>query len=110
MATLHKTQYSLRNDKAQVFHIQAEVTRSYAAGDQGAEITALIERPRGEPFRYIVEFGGEFTKSKKNFTPEMYLHTAISIVCSQLESQRYYDTKLSVHRDSGLTETEPLNR
>ena len=108
MSTTHQTQYSLRNDKSDTFQISAGVSKSYSSGEQGAEITADVCHPTHGEFKYVVEFGGEFTKTKMNFTPEMYLHTAISIVQSQIESKKYVDTRLRVHRDSGLTETSPL--
>ena len=108
MANTVDKQYSLRNDSKEVFSIQAEVTKEYKKGDQGAEITAKISHPDHEPFTYVVEFSGDFVKTKKNFTPEMYLHTAISIVESQIESKKYVNTQLRVHKHSGLTETAPL--
>ena len=106
MAETIEKKYSLRNDEAHAFDIEAEVTKSGKTGDKGAEITAHI---RGGPdlnFSYVVEFGGDFVKTKENFTPEMYLLTALSIIESQLESKRYLDTKLSVLNDSGLTLTD----
>lgn len=108
MASSVEKQYSLRNDSQEVFDIKAEVTKEYDSGDKGAEITARISHPAKKPFTYVVTFGGDFVKTKKNFTPEMYLHTAVSIVESQIESKRHVDTMLRVHRDSGLTETSPL--
>jgi hypothetical protein len=110
MSTRHQTQYSLRNDKSQTFQIDAEITRSGKRGDEGAEVTAKIQPFQGLPFTFVVEFGGEFVQTKQNFTPEMYLHTASSIVQSQIESKRYRDTLLRVHKHSGLTETSPLAR
>lgn len=110
MANSHEKQYSLRNDSKQTFTIKAEVSKANPSGDQGAEITATIYHKSKLPFTYVVEFGGDFVKTKKNFTPEMYLHTAISIVESQIESKRHVDTLLSVHKASGLTETRPLQK
>jgi hypothetical protein len=108
MAINHETQYSLRNDSGQLFTIRAEVTRSGKSGTDGAEITASIEHISGATFTYVVDFGGEFTETKANFTPEMYLHTAISIMEAQLESKKYQATLLRVHRHSGLTDTVKL--
>ena len=108
MSKTVEKQYRLRNDSKEVFQIEASVTREHKSGDQGAEITGTITHRAKKPFKYVVEFGGEFTKTKKNFTPEMYLHTAISIMESQIESKKHVDTRLWVHKDSGLTETSPL--
>ncbi|MFA5504340.1 MAG: hypothetical protein WC314_01305 [Vulcanimicrobiota bacterium] len=100
--------YKLRNHPGEVFTIRAQVTKENPTGDLGAEITATITHLDKRPFRYVVEFGGDFVKTKKNFTPEMFLHTAVSIVESQIESQKHEDTRLRVYKDSGLTETFPL--
>jgi hypothetical protein len=108
MANTVDKQYSLRNDSKEVFTIKAEVTEEYETGAQGATITAKISHQTIKPFTFVVEFGGDFVKTKSNFTPEMYLHTAISIVESQIESKKYVDTRLKVSKDSGLTETSPL--
>jgi hypothetical protein len=108
MANTVDKQYSLRNDSKEVFTIKAEVTKEHKTGDKGGEITAKISHPNIETFTFVVEFGGDFVKTKKNFTPEMFLHTAVSIVESQIESKRYVDTALKVHKASGLTETSPL--
>lgn len=109
MAISFEKQYSLRNDAQEVFTIEAFVSKSNKSGDEGAEITAKISHPTVDPFTFVVEFGGEFVKTKANFTPEMFLHTAISIVESQIESKKYLDTRLKVHKDSGLTETSRLH-
>ena len=110
MSKSHQTQYTLRNNPSDIFDISAEVTKSGKSGADGAEITAQIKHVSGHAFCYKVEFGGEFAETKENFTPEMYLHTAISIMQSQLESKRYEDTLLKVHRHSGLTDTSPLGK
>ena len=108
MSISHQKSYSLRNDSKQTFKIEAEVTRSGKSGDEGAEIEARITGPGEQSFKFVVEFGGDFVETKANFSPEMYLHTALSIVESQIESKRYRDTFLQVHRHSGLTATMPL--
>ncbi len=109
MAATHETQYRLRNDKQSVYQIEASVTKSGKSGLDGAEVTGVIKAPTGATFTYLVEFGGDFVVTKENFTPEMFLHTAISIMQSQIESKRHSDTWLHVHRHSGLTETRPLS-
>ena len=109
MAATHETQYRLRNDKQSVYQIEASVTKSGKSGLDGAEITGTIQSPGGSKFTYLVEFGGDFVVTKENFTPEMFLHTAISIMESQIESKRHVDTWLQVYRHSGLTETRPLS-
>ena len=108
MAATYEKQYSLRNESAQLFTIHAEVTRSGKSGLDGAEITAKIEHVSGKSFTYVVDFSGEFVETKENFTPEMFLHTAISIMEAQLESKKYFDTHIAVHRHSGLSDTRPL--
>jgi len=108
MANEYETQYRLRNDAKQLFTIKARVTRSGKSGLEGAEITAHIEHISGRSFTYVVDFGGEFVETKENFTPEMFLHTAVSIVEAQIESKKYRDTLLQVHCHSGLTQTSPL--
>ena len=101
----HQTVYKLRNHPNRVFEIDASVTES---GPGGATITAHITEAGKEPFTYRVEFGHEFTASKANFDAEMYLHTAISVMQSQIESHKHRSTLLRVHRGSGLIDTEPL--
>lgn len=108
MHTSHKTQYSLRNSPNDIFEIAASVTKSGKSGLDGAQVTADIKHVSGRGFRYVVEFGGDFVATKENFTPEMFLHTAISIVQSQVESKRYRDTLIKVHAHSGLMETSAL--
>lgn len=108
MGMNHRKNYSLRNDPSVSFEIEARVTQSGRSGLDGAQITSDIKGVNGGAFRVVVEFGGEFVATKENFTPEMFLHTAISIVESQLESKRYRDTLLKVHSHSGLTQTEWL--
>lgn len=108
MGTSHNLEYRLRNSPAETFQIKAQVTKSGKSGLDGAQITSDIQYSGGRSFRFVVEFGGDFVSSKENFTPEMFLHTAVSIVCSQLESKRYQDTLLRVHSHSGLTQTSPL--
>jgi hypothetical protein len=101
-----QTVYKLRNHPQRAFRIEAAVE---AAGNSGATVTATVREGDGEPFTYVVEFSGEFVASKSNFDPEMYLHTAISVVQSQLESLKHGSTLLRVHRASGLIETSPLS-
>lgn len=110
MHTSHTTQYSLRNSPTDIFEIAAGVTKSGKSGLDGAQVTADIKHVSGHSFRYVVEFGGDFVASKENFTPEMFLHTAISIVQSQVESKRYSDTLIKVHAHSGLMETNSLGK
>ena len=101
--------YSLRNDAKRTFAISAEVTSGTKAGTKGAEIKASISEGEGKPFTYVVKFSDEFCATKKNFTPDMFLHTAISIMEAQIESKKHVDTLLEVHRHSGLIDTQPLN-
>lgn len=103
----HQTTYSLRNEPERVFTINAGVADSDSQGD-GASIEAEIREADGDPFNYVVDFSDEFVATKTNFTPEMFLHTAISIICAQIESHQHRPTRLRVHRDSGLIETEAL--
>lgn len=103
----HQTVYKLRNHPGRAFTIDASVTKQ---GADGASITAQIAEMGGkEPFIYVVEFSGGFASTKPNFDGEMYLHTAISVMRSQLESLQHRSTRLRVHRASGLIETSPLN-
>ncbi len=104
----HQTTYSLRNQPERVFTIDAGVADSDPKREEGASIEAEIRESDGDPFTYVVDFSNEFVATKKNFTPEMYLHTAISIICAQIESHQHRPTRLRVHRDSGLIETEAL--
>lgn len=102
----HQTVYKLRNHPGRAFAIEASVTEERA---DGALITAKIqEQGKSQSFTYVVEFGGAFTESKPHFTGEMYLHTALSLVQSQIESLQHRSTKMRVFRTSGLTETTPL--
>lgn len=101
----HKTVYTLRNHPNRSFTIDAEVSQ---ARPDGATITAQVQESGREPFTYVVEFSGAFTSTKGNFDGEMYLHTAISVMQSQIESLQHRSTRLRVHRASGLIETSPL--
>lgn len=98
----------MRNDSKRIFQIQAEVTSGKKAGTSGADIKAVVSEGENQPFTYVVKFSDEFVATKKDFTPEMFLHTAISIVEAQIESKKHVDTLLRVHRHSGLIETSPL--
>ncbi len=103
----HQTVYKLRNHPARKFSIAASVTEERA---DGAVISATIkEEGKSAEFTYVVEFGGAFTETKRHFTGEMYLHTALSLMQSQLESLKHRSTLMKVYRTSGLTETAPLN-
>jgi hypothetical protein len=101
----HQTVYKLRNHPARAFTIDASITH---ADSDGAVITAQVTEQGKEAFTYVVEFSDGFTATKGNFDGEMYLHTAISVVQSQIESLRHGSTRLRVHRASGLIETSPL--
>jgi hypothetical protein len=101
----HQTAYKLRNHPHRVFQIDASVGKADA---KGATITAQISEGDKPPFTYVVDFGGEFVATKSNFDGEMYLHTAISLICSQIESHQHRSTRIRVHRASGLMDTEPL--
>lgn len=102
----HQTVYKLRNHPERSFSINAAIER---AGQDGATIVAEIQEGRREPFTYKVEFSGPFVETKKDFDGEMYLHTALSLVCSQIESLRHVPTLLRVRSASGLVQTEPLS-
>lgn len=102
----HQTVYQLRNHPARRFLIEASVVEKRS---DGALISATIkEDGRPNPFTYRVDFGGAFTETKTHFSGEMYLHTALSLICSQLESLQHRSTLMKVHKASGLTETTPL--
>lgn len=107
MSHQHQTVYRLRNHPGRLFTIDASVTRE---GKDGTAITAQIAETGKAPFTYLVEFGGEFIASKEDFDAEMFLHTAISVVQSQIESLRHSPTRLRVHHASGLIETTPLSQ
>lgn len=101
----HQTVYKLRNHPERAFHIDASVAQ---AGPGGATITAQVTEEGKKPFTFQVEFEGEFTSTKEGFDGEMYLHTAISVMQSQIESHQHRSTLLRVHRGSGLIDTRPL--
>lgn len=101
----HQTVYKLRNHPGRAFSIDAAVTK---VGEGGATITARVAEHGKTPFTYVVEFSEGFTSTKSNFDGEMYLHTAISVVQSQIESLQHRSTLLRVHHASGLIETSPL--
>lgn len=98
--------YKLRNHPERQFSIDASVER--ADGD-GATIVAEVREAGRPPFTYKVEFSGPFVETKKDFDAEMYLHTALSVVYSQIESLRHVPTLLRVQAASGLVLTEPLS-
>lgn len=102
----YQTVYRLRNHPNRAFTIDASTTAEDA---EGATIIAQVQEAGRPPFTYLVEFSEGFTATKKNFDGEMYLHTAISVVQSQIESLQHRSTRLRVHRASGLIETKPLN-
>lgn len=101
----HQTLYRLRNHPQRAFAIEAEVRQH---DPSQAVIAATIREGEGPPFLFEVEFGGPFLATKEHFTDEMLLHTALSIVTSQLESLQHRPTRLRVHQASGLIHTEPL--
>jgi hypothetical protein len=101
----HQTVYKLRNHPNRAFTIDAAIG---AVDAKGAKVTAQIHEAGGQPFTFVVEFSEGFVSTKGNFDGEMYLHTAISVMQSQLESLQHRSTLLRVHRASGLIETEPL--
>lgn len=101
----HKTEYKLRNHPHRVFDIDASVTQE---GKDGTTITAQVCERGKEPFTYVVEFSEGFIATKPDFDGEMFLHTAISVIQSQVESHLHRSTRLRVHRASGLIETTPL--
>lgn len=104
----HEKVYSMRNYPQRKFQIKA--TFSKGKGDTVAAVSADIREGEGDPFRYIVEFAGEFTSTKSDFTDEMYLLTAVSVMESQIESHKHVGTLLRIHRDSGLIHTEFLKQ
>ena len=108
MSEIVEQKYSLRNEPEKVFSVCAKILKEVSDKEPGAEIEARIESESGQSFTYLVEFGDEFVSTKKDFTSEMYLHTALSIVKSQLESKVHRDTWFYLHRDSGLVQTRPL--
>ena len=101
----HQTVYKLRNHPERSFSIDASVSQS---GSEGATIVAKVSEAGREPFTYQVEFSGAFVETKRDFDPEMYLHTALSLVCSQIESLKHRPTLMRVQAASGLVQTEPL--
>jgi hypothetical protein len=105
MSHQHQTVYRLRNHPDRCFSIDASVS-SHSPRD--TVVTAQISEGGQPPFTYVVEFAGDFVASKQDFDAEMFLHTAISVVQSQLESFRHGSTRLKVHRASGLIDTSPL--
>lgn len=105
MSHKHQTVYRLRNHPGRSFTIDASVSKE---GKDGTTVTAQIAEGEGAPFTYVVEFTEEFISSKADFDGEMYLHTAVSVIQSQIESLKHRSTKLRVHRASGLIETSPL--
>jgi hypothetical protein len=106
MSDKHHSVYRLRNHPNRVFTLQASISKQ----DQDETvITAQISEEGKPPFTYVVEFTEEFVASKANFDGEMYLHTAVSVMQSQIESLRHRNTRLRVHRASGLIETSPLS-
>ncbi len=100
-----KMRYQLRNDKSAAFKIEA---RGEGGGQSGATVRARIESEAGDAFTYEVVFKGDFVKTKADFTEEMYVLTALSVVQSQLESMVHQDTRLVVEQASGLITTSPL--
>lgn len=103
----HRTEYKLRNHPQRVFDIDASLSKE---GKDGTSVTAQVQERRAgsEPFTYLVEFSDAFIATKPDFDGEMYLHTAISVIQSQIESHLHRSTRLRVHRASGLIETSPL--
>lgn len=98
------SQYRLRNEPQKTFSVEASAE---GAGASGSVVRATVTRYDGLCFHYEIVFEGEFSASKPNFTEEMYLETALSIVHSQIESHVHRDTRMSVHEESGLMRTEP---
>ncbi len=96
-------EYRLRNEPEKHFQIAAE---AQGAGSQGSVVKATIERYDERVFHYEVRFGGPFAETKANFNEEMYLETALSIICSQLESHIHEDTLLFLEEASGLMQTK----
>lgn len=100
----HQAEHRLRNEPLRRFAIQAA---PHAHGPEGTVIRAQVTGPDGDVFRYEIAFGGDYIATKAHFDAEMYLHMALSLVRGQIESHEHGDTRLSVHRESGLIESEP---
>lgn len=103
----HSTLYKLRNQPLRSFTISLRLQEESA--EKVAIAAHIKDQVHGNTFDYRVEFSSDFIASKTNFDGEMYLHTALSVVQSQIESLQHRDTLLSVHRGSGLIETSPLS-
>jgi hypothetical protein len=99
-----RDRYALRNDPRATFSIRSTVQ---GEGADGSVVRALITRPAdGLTWKIEVVFSGEYAASKPNFTADMYHETALSVLRSQLESQVYRDTRITLHVNSGLPRTE----
>lgn len=105
-----RSSYALRNHPGKTFELTARTVPSPDENQStsGCTVRVDIAPGGGEPFQLLIEFGGDFVATKREFTESMYLGTALSVATSQLESLRHRSTRLKVHRASGLIDTEPL--
>jgi hypothetical protein len=99
----HQSLYKLRNTPSIRFSIEAETVHF---GEDGAVVHARIRRNDGVRFGYEVCFSREYCHTKPRFDGESYLHTALSVVHSQLESHIHRDTRITLQVNSGMPRTE----
>ena len=98
-----RDRYQLRNDSSQTFALTSSAS---GEGQSGCTVRVVVVRHDGHRFRMEVVFDGEYSASKANFTSDMYLDTALSLVRSQIESRVHRDTRIHLNVNSGLPITE----